>query len=64
MDSITSKQEHTDKSIRLIAAKQHSRITLLSAAKVARTRHQLNRAPVSELFFEVLDELGREGTTQ
>ena len=40
----------------LAVAKRHSKRTLLDAANTARTRHELNRAPVPELFFEVLAE--------
>jgi hypothetical protein len=43
----------------LAAAKNHSKTTLLDAARTAMLRHQLNRTPTSELFFEVLAE--REG---
>lgn len=45
----------------LAASKRHSKRKLLEAAKAARTRHELNRAPISELFFEVLTEWEREG---
>jgi hypothetical protein len=40
----------------LAAARRYSRRTLLDAANIARTRHELNRTPISELFFEVLAE--------
>jgi hypothetical protein len=40
----------------LAAAKLHSKHTLLDAAKTALVRHQLNRTPTAELFFEVLAE--------
>jgi hypothetical protein len=40
----------------LLAAQRHSKRTLLDAATEARTRHELNRAPIRELFFEVLSE--------
>lgn len=40
----------------LLAAKHHSKRALLDAAKTARTRHELNRAPLAQLFFEVLAE--------
>jgi hypothetical protein len=43
----------------LIAAQRHSKRELLEAAKTARLRHELNRTPIGELFFEVLAE--REG---
>lgn len=40
----------------LAATKQHSKNVLLDAAKTATLRHQLNRVPTAELFFEVLAE--------
>jgi hypothetical protein len=33
---------------------------LLEAAKVAQLRHELNRTPTADLFFEVLAERGQE----
>jgi hypothetical protein len=45
----------------LAVSKRHSRRRLLEAAQTARMRHELNRAPISELFFEVLTEWEREG---
>lgn len=45
----------------LAAAKRHSKRQLLAAAKVARTRHELNRTPISALFFEVLAEQEKGG---
>lgn len=47
----------------LEASKHHSKRKLLEAAKTARTRHELNRAPISELFFEVLAEWEQEEVT-
>jgi hypothetical protein len=44
----------------LAAAKTHSKGVLLNAAKTAMLRQQLNRASISELFFEVLAEIDRE----
>ena len=44
----------------LIAAHRHSKRQLLEAAATARIRHELNRAPLSELFFEVLAEQEQE----
>ena len=41
----------------LAAAKRHSKRALLEAAKTAVLRHELNRTPTSELFFEVLAEV-------
>ena len=40
----------------LIAAKQHTKRDLLAAAETARLRHELNRAPIADIFFEVLAE--------
>lgn len=45
----------------LIAAQKHPKRVLFEAAQIARTRHELNRAPICELFFEVLAE--KEGAT-
>jgi hypothetical protein len=45
----------------LLAARSHSKRELLHAAAVARTRHELNRAPLSTLFFEVLAEKNTKG---
>lgn len=44
----------------LIAAQKHSKSELLEAAKTARLRHELNRTPIGELFFEVLAEREEE----
>ena len=41
----------------VMAAQTHSKRALLDAAKTAMLRHQLNRTPMSELFFEVLAEI-------
>jgi hypothetical protein len=40
----------------LTAAQRYPKRVLLEAAKTARLRHELNRAPLSDLFFEVLAE--------
>jgi len=40
----------------LAAAKTHNKTALLDAARTAMLRHELNRAPTAELFFEVLAE--------
>jgi hypothetical protein len=40
----------------LAAAKTHDKTTLIEAARTALLRHELNRAPVADLFFEVLIE--------
>ena len=47
----------------LAAAKTHSKRALLDAAKTAMLRHELNRTPISELFFEVLAEVDRRERT-
>lgn len=47
----------------LVAAKRFSKRTLLDAAQQARTQHELNRAPIAELFFGILAGLEREGTS-
>jgi hypothetical protein len=47
----------------LVAARSHSKRELLHAAGVARTRHELNRAPLATLFFEVLAEQEKGGKT-
>lgn len=43
----------------LAAASRHSKRALLEAAKTAVLRHELNRTPTRELFFEVLAEVER-----
>ena len=40
----------------IAAARRHPKQTLLDAAKTAILRHELNRAPTAELFFEALTE--------
>ena len=40
----------------LVAAKIHSKNELLDAGGVAMLRHELNRTPTGDLFFEVLAE--------
>jgi hypothetical protein len=44
----------------LAATKTHDKGALLDAAKTAMLRHQLNRTPTAELFFEVLSEREKE----
>ncbi len=41
----------------LAAARTHSKPVLLHAAKTAMLRHELNRAPTAQLFFEALAEV-------
>ncbi|MGH9657949.1 MAG: hypothetical protein ACRD96_05355 [Bryobacteraceae bacterium] len=48
----------------LIAAKQHTKRDMLQAAKDAKLRHELNRAPISQLFFEILSERDQPGGIQ
>ena len=48
----------------LDASRHHTRRQLLEAARTARTRHELNRAPMSRLFFEVLAEWDQKGGQQ
>jgi hypothetical protein len=45
----------------LVVAKRHSKQAMLEAAKAARLRHELNRAPISDLFFEILTEREQQG---
>jgi hypothetical protein len=47
----------------LLAAQQHSKQALLEAASTAVLRHELNRTPTSELFFEILAERQQGGQT-
>jgi hypothetical protein len=42
----------------LAAAKTHSKRQLLQAGATAMLRHELNRTPTADLFFEALAELG------
>lgn len=44
----------------LAAAKTHSKPALIDAARTALLRHQLNRTPIAELFFEALAEFDRK----
>jgi len=45
----------------VLAAKQFSKHALLDAARTAVLRHELNRTPAADLFFEILAE--REGVS-
>ena len=47
----------------LAATKTHTKGELLDAAKVALLRHELNRTPTADLFFEVLAERQKEVRT-
>jgi hypothetical protein len=46
----------------LQAAQHHPKQVLLEAARTAVLRHELNRTPTSELFFEILAEREEEET--
>jgi hypothetical protein len=45
----------------LVVAKRLSKREMLDAAMDARRRHALNRAPIAQLFFEVLTEREQQG---
>lgn len=45
----------------LLVAQHHPKQILLDAAQTAMLRHELNRTPTSELFFQVLAERDQEG---
>jgi hypothetical protein len=45
----------------IAAARSHSKQSLLDAAKTAMLRHELNRAPTADLFFEALVEREKGG---
>jgi hypothetical protein len=47
----------------VLAAQRHSKRVLLEAARTAALQRALNRAPTSDLFFEILAERDREGQT-
>lgn len=44
----------------LSAAKRHSKSALIEAGRTALLRHQLNRTPLADLFFEILAERERK----
>ena len=44
----------------VLAAQTHTKAALLDAARTAVLRHELNRTPTAELFFEVLAERAKE----
>ncbi|HLG56860.1 MAG TPA: hypothetical protein VI485_16095 [Vicinamibacterales bacterium] len=44
----------------LLVAQTHPKRVLLEAAQTAVLRHELNRTPTSELFFEILTERDQE----
>jgi hypothetical protein len=46
----------------LLVAARHDKQTMLEAARTAVLRHELNRTPTAELFFEILAE--QEGADQ
>lgn len=45
----------------VVVAKDHPKRIMLEAARVAWMRHELNRAPAGDLFFEVLAEFDAGG---
>lgn len=45
----------------VLVARDHPKRLMLEAARVAMLRHELNRASLGDLFFEVLAEFDREG---
>ena len=47
----------------LLVARDHPKRLMLEAARRAMLRHELNRTPLGDLFFEVLAEFDREGGT-
>lgn len=47
----------------IAAARQHTKQDLLFAAKTAIVRHELNRMPTAELFFEALSEQEKGATS-
>ena len=47
----------------LLVAQNHPKRVLLDAAQTAVLRHELNRTPTSELFFEILAERDRKART-
>ena len=44
----------------VVVAREHPKRLLLEAARVALLRHNLNRSPLGDLFFEMLAEFDRE----
>lgn len=44
----------------IVIAKDHPKKIMLEAARVALMRHQLNRTPAGDLFFEILAEFDQE----
>ena len=47
----------------IAAARTHPKRSLMDAAKTAMLRHELNRTPTAELFFEALAEREKGGQT-
>lgn len=45
----------------IVVARDHPKKIMVEAARVALLRHELNRAPAGDLFFEVLAEFDQEG---
>ena len=46
----------------ILAAKDHPKRLMMEAARVALMRHELNRASLGDLFFEVLAEFDEQET--
>lgn len=44
----------------LLVASTHPKKLMLEAARLATTRHQLNRAPLGDLYFELIAEFDQE----
>ena len=44
----------------VVVARDHPKRLMLEAARVAQLRHALNRTPLGDLFFEVLEEFDQE----
>ena len=47
----------------ILVARDHPKKIMIEAARVASLRHQLNRTPAGDLFFEVLAEFDQGGAT-
>lgn len=45
----------------ILVAQDHPKRLMLEAARVAMLRHDLNRSPLGDLFFEVLSDFDKEG---
>jgi hypothetical protein len=45
----------------IVVARDHPKRIMIEAARVASLRHELNRTPIGDLFFEVLAEFDEGG---